>query len=490
MSSSAADARVLSGAELADPSAAVPALPAQPAPASDPPFPRWLRLADAVHGSAGGPAPALADAALVLGAAVAVGLPAVMALILAGAILVSFDVAGVYVRRSTLEAQGLWWYPARAAVPFALVALGLLAVSGGLGVSSVAGWALAAVGAALVGCRALTWVVLVSARRAGLGLRRALVVGSGPAARGLVAQLLEHPTAGLLPTGPSVRGGAADDGRETSGLRDAVVAGRIAHVVLVPEVFGDVDVAQWLASCEGVDVDVSVRPPLGDLFLRPGAITRVGGVPLVTLGRLSRPWSPRPGKRAFDLLAATVLLVAFAPVMAITALLVKLDDGGPVFFRQRRVGHRGTVFSMLKFRSMVVGAEQLVVSLRDRNSADGLLFKVHDDPRVTRVGRFIRRHSVDELPQLWNVVRGDMSLVGPRPLPVRPEDFGPLDGQRHVVPPGITGYWQTAPGSGLTYREMVRLDLAYVQEWSIWVDLAILARTVPALLRRHRAPDA
>jgi lipopolysaccharide/colanic/teichoic acid biosynthesis glycosyltransferase len=134
---------------------------------------------------------------------------------------------------------------------------------------------------------------------------------------------------------------------------------------------------------------------------------------------------------------------------------------------------------------MVVGAEQLLPGLKDSNVTDGLLFKMERDPRVTPVGRVIRRYSIDELPQLLNVLKGQMSLVGPRPLAVHPDDFGTLDGKRHCVPPGITGYWQIAGSNGLTYDEMVKLDFAYINNWSVWLDARLLARTIPALFNRR-----
>jgi lipopolysaccharide/colanic/teichoic acid biosynthesis glycosyltransferase len=171
--------------------------------------------------------------------------------------------------------------------------------------------------------------------------------------------------------------------------------------------------------------------------------------------------------------------------MLATAVAIKLDDRGPVFYRQRRVGRNGESFEMLKFRSMVVGADNMREVLEVANVTDGLLFKLDADPRITRVGNFIRRASFDEMPQLWNVLRGDMSLVGPRPLPVEPESFGPLDAQRHAVRPGITGYWQVSGGNGLTYREMIKLDLAYLHNWSMWLDIRLLLRTFPALFNRH-----
>lgn len=469
---------------------------AAPAPASPVSrTPSWLHVAESIHGCDRTLAPVVADAMIALVVGLVAGLSVLTTLAFALGLLVAFDVAGVYEKRTSLETQGLQWYVARAGTPFVLVALMLLVAANELD-SKRATWpAIVVVGGGLLALRLLTWAVVATARRAGLGRQAAIVVGSGSAAHAVKAKLEAHASSGLVPVGvlvPDSEQGAGEGvavGCRAQDLPELIPRAGITHVVLAPEGRSDLGVTECIELCHQLDVDVSVRPPLGDLFLRPAALTRVGGMPLVTLGRVTRTRPARPGKRVFDIVAALVLLVVCAPVMALTAILIKLGDGGPALFRQRRVGYRGTVFSMLKFRTMVEGAEQLVVSLRDRNSADGLLFKIRGDPRVTRIGRFLRRHSIDELPQLWNVLRGDMSLVGPRPLPVRPEDFGPLDGHRHVVPPGITGYWQIAPTDGLTYREMVRLDLAYVQEWSLWVDVAILARTVPALLRRYRGPD-
>ena len=192
----------------------------------------------------------------------------------------------------------------------------------------------------------------------------------------------------------------------------------------------------------------------------------------------------QPGKRLVDLTLAAVCLLAFAPLMIITAVAVKLYDGGPVLYRQQRVGRGGKPFLMMKFRSMVVDAELMKAGLHHRNVTNGLLFKVDGDPRITPVGRILRRLSLDELPQLWNVLRGDMSMVGPRPLPVDPADFGTVDNQRHRVSPGITGTWQLSGGNGLTYEDMIRLDLAYIDNWSLPLDLWLLLRTVPALFVR------
>lgn len=189
-------------------------------------------------------------------------------------------------------------------------------------------------------------------------------------------------------------------------------------------------------------------------------------------------------KRAVDVAVALALLVLLLPLLILTAVAVFLEDRGPILYRQRRVGFHNREFCIFKFRSMVSDADQRKAALRPRNMSDGLLFKVHGDPRVTRVGRIIRRTSIDELPQLLNVVRGEMSLVGPRPLLARPEDFDTADSRRHTVRPGITGFWQVSGGSALGYRDMIDLDLAYIRNWSWRLDLWIVVRTVPALLRR------
>ena len=187
----------------------------------------------------------------------------------------------------------------------------------------------------------------------------------------------------------------------------------------------------------------------------------------------------RAMKRCVDVALAVVALAILMPLLVLVAAAIRLESPGPALYRQKRCGRDGRSFDMLKFRSMVRDAERLLVDLRDRNESDGLLFKVKEDPRVTRVGRLIRKYSVDELPQLLNVLKGDMSLVGPRPLPVDPEAFGPIDGKRHAVRPGLTCHWQISGRSDLSYGQMVEMDLAYIRESSIWTDIRLIVMTVP-----------
>jgi lipopolysaccharide/colanic/teichoic acid biosynthesis glycosyltransferase len=191
-------------------------------------------------------------------------------------------------------------------------------------------------------------------------------------------------------------------------------------------------------------------------------------------------------KRALDLLGATLGLLALAPLIAVVAAAVKLDGGGAVFYRQLRVGHRGKRFEMLKFRTMVPGADAMKEALRAHNEARGGLFKIAEDPRVTRVGRWLRRSALDELPQLLNILKGEMSLVGPRPLVVdEDERIAGHHRRRLELMPGMTGPWQILGPTRASLSQMVAIDYRYVEHWSLWNDLKILLRTVPHVVGRR-----
>ena len=181
-------------------------------------------------------------------------------------------------------------------------------------------------------------------------------------------------------------------------------------------------------------------------------------------------------------------LILTAPIWLVAAVAIKLDSPGPVLYRQRRVGEGGRPFVMLKFRSMYVDAEQRLAELRPLSEADGPLFKLRNDPRVTRVGRVLRRWSLDELPQLWNVIRGDMSLVGPRPpLPEEVAAYEEWHFARLEAPPGVTGLWQVSGRSELSFEDYVRRDLFYIENWSLAYDLFIVLKTIPMVLSRRGA---
>jgi exopolysaccharide biosynthesis polyprenyl glycosylphosphotransferase len=215
---------------------------------------------------------------------------------------------------------------------------------------------------------------------------------------------------------------------------------------------------------------------------------QVAGLPLIHVTTPTLEGGQRVAKRLFDVLAATCLVILAGPMMIVIALLVRLDSRGSIIFRQERIGVDGTSFKMLKFRSMVSDAESRLEELKDKNEGEGLLFKMRDDPRITRVGRFLRKYSLDELPQLFNVLNGSMSLVGPRPpLPTEVAEYGHDLRRRLLVKPGLTGLWQVSGRSNLSWEDSVRLDLYYVENWSLAGDLIILLRTFRAVFSSHGA---
>jgi exopolysaccharide biosynthesis polyprenyl glycosylphosphotransferase len=231
------------------------------------------------------------------------------------------------------------------------------------------------------------------------------------------------------------------------------------------------------------DVDLVVDPGLVDV-----AGARLSIHPVADLSLLhvqgSRPSGERmAAKGVFDRTLATALLLLASPAMLAIALAVRLSSSGPVLYRQTRVGVNGRPFTMFKFRSMIAGADQLLADLTALNEGNEVLFKLKRDPRVTRVGSFLRRYSLDELPQLINVVRGDMSLVGPRPpLPSEVDTYDAIAVRRLRLRPGLTGLWQVSGRSDLSWEESLRLDLRYVDNWSMALDLSILIRTWRAVL--------
>ena len=457
-------------------------LPSRPLPAVQTKS-RSGALADAlmgVHASNRTPSAIIIDFLVLTLVCLSVGVvPAWTALPWALAVVVAGYLGRTYGDRDTIQTRGVLWYPGKVVLPVALVAF--VGLASHLMPVDAAVWLVPAGISALCAVRLVAWLALALMRRDGRAMRRAIVVGSGSVARIVMRKLAEFPEGGLVPVANIPLETLESDG----GLEQLLVHHRAQHVVLVPVHTDDIDLAGRLQRSRGLDARFSLVPPLGDLFLHPGRVSELGGVPFIPMGRVLRTRTSFPGKRAFDLLVAGLMLLLLTPVFAVAALATKLDDGGPVFFRQRRVGKGGVPFDMVKFRSMVVGADKMRADMAALNFSDGLLFRVADDPRVTRVGRILRRLSVDELPQLWNVVRGQMSLVGPRPLPVDPDAFSAGDSERHTVLPGITGYWQISGGNGLAYQEMITLDLAYIRNWSLWLDVRLLLRTIPALVHRH-----
>ena len=296
---------------------------------------------------------------------------------------------------------------------------------------------------------------------------------------GLLARTLErHPGYGAQP----VAHVAADPDLDIERLAVEHGIGRIvvAH--------GDVEapaMLKLLRRCKELSIKVSVLPQMSDAMGPSAELDDVAGLTLIAISPPVMSSSARVSKRAMDLIGASLLGLIFAPLMALIAVAIMLDSRGPVLFRQQRVGHRGRVFGMLKFRTMVPDAERRREALLAQSTETGWLHLEHD-PRITRVGRVLRHTSLDELPQLWNVLKGEMSLVGPRPLiPTEDANLVGWARARLDLVPGVSGLWQVAGRTSLPFPEMIRLDYLYVTNWSLWRDMRLMLRTVPAVLMRR-----
>jgi exopolysaccharide biosynthesis polyprenyl glycosylphosphotransferase len=325
-------------------------------------------------------------------------------------------------------------------------------------------------------------------------LRPTLLVGPRGGVRALRAQIERQPGEGYRVIGcclPAVPGGAPQtfDGLPVLGDLEGVVSAVRRHdvdtVAVLPSPELDGAALRRLAwELEKTSAQLLLAPAVTEIVGPRLRVRPVCGVPLIHLERPELRGLRRWTKGAFDRMAAALGLLLLAPVLAGIAVMVKVSSPGPVLFRQERVGRHGSSFGMLKFRTMVDGADRMLETLTGENDGNGVLFKKKADPRVTRVGAVLRRYSLDELPQLLNVLRGDMSLVGPRPpLPSEVDHYGFDMHRRFLVKPGLTGLWQISGRSDLSWDESVRIDIRYVENWSLSLDLIILWRTLGAVRR-------
>jgi exopolysaccharide biosynthesis polyprenyl glycosylphosphotransferase len=243
--------------------------------------------------------------------------------------------------------------------------------------------------------------------------------------------------------------------------------------------------SQAAALCEQHGITVRLASDVFNLKIARSYAGELGGDPHITAYSGSPDGWPILIKRSLDVLISSALLVCLAPLFAVVALLIKLESGGTVLFRQERIGVNKRRFLIYKYRTMVQGADAMIADLEELNEVSGPVFKIKNDPRCTRTGRLLRRTSIDELPQLINVLKGDMSLVGPRPLPTRDFEGFNEDWQRRrfSIRPGITCLWQVNGRSSISFEQWMQLDLQYMDEWSLWLDVKILARTIPAVLK-------
>jgi exopolysaccharide biosynthesis polyprenyl glycosylphosphotransferase len=320
-----------------------------------------------------------------------------------------------------------------------------------------------------------------------------LVIGAGKIGRTLSEEIFKKPALGLNVVG------YLDDFKEAGLDIDGVkVLGRIsdfpnvARREFIDKVFitchhDSEAFLKLLEDAKSLGVAVRVVPHGFELMSGEFAKYNIGFIPILEYcdGELGYK---QVGKRLFDFLTAVILAILVIPMIFIIALIIKFDSPGPVFYLSQRYGRGGRMFKMLKFRSMRMDADHAIDQIRDQNEVDGPIFKIKRDPRITKFGSFLRKCSMDELPQLFNVIKGDMSLVGPRPLPisqVQKEDFRQL--QRLEVRPGITGLWQIRGRSDLSFARLVKWDIWYINNWSFWLDLNILLKTIPVVIKGRGA---
>jgi exopolysaccharide biosynthesis polyprenyl glycosylphosphotransferase len=322
--------------------------------------------------------------------------------------------------------------------------------------------------------------------------RRTLIVGAGTVGEVVARKIRSHPEYGLELVGFVDERIDRDDespilGRPSE-LPRLVDTLEIDWVILAFSQSSYEETLDLLRAARRPDVHLSIVPRFFEVFASNATIQELEGMPVVNLPSMRLSRSVRFLKRAVDLSLSAAGLLLLSPLFLVTALAIRLDSRGPVFYRQERHGRGGSVFRIVKFRTMEDGADQKRHALAAANEVDGALFKIKNDPRVTRVGRILRPTSIDELPQLWNVLKGEMSLVGPRPFVTH--ESSQIKGwasRRLDLTPGITGLWQVLGRNDMPFEEMVKLDYIYVTNWSLWWDFKILCQTIPVVLKRRGA---
>ena len=319
----------------------------------------------------------------------------------------------------------------------------------------------------------------------GIGVRNVLIVGAGKVGQALARQFDQNKHLGYRFKG-FLDGNHVGDGRILGKIEDL---SRVARAEFVDEIFITISSERELVKRVAIEarkhrLDVKVLLDLYDGLGWHAPIRHIGDFPVMDLH-----WQPIPAlglfvKRILDVVVSSFALIICSPVLVVLAVWIKLDSTGPAFYRSRRVGKKGRGFICYKLRTMTANAEEMKDSLRERNERQGPFFKICDDPRITRLGKFLRKFSFDEMPQFWNVLKGDMSLVGPRPHPVDDVKQYTLDHLcRLDVKPGITGLWQLSARRDPSFETTMRLDIEYIENWNLWMDLKILGKTVPVIFQ-------
>jgi exopolysaccharide biosynthesis polyprenyl glycosylphosphotransferase len=330
-------------------------------------------------------------------------------------------------------------------------------------------------------------------RQAPIKKRTVLIVGAGKVGQRVGKMICDYDWAGLTLVGylddklneqknELTVLGSLDD------IRHIVAENKIDDVVIaLPQrIYGKIN--HLILTLHDLPVHVRIVPDYFSLALYRASVEDFSGIPMINLRDPALNDVQRLVKRIFDLTFGGAVTFFALPIILVIGIVIRLNSEGPVFFRQKRIGENGRSFDMYKFRTMFTGAEKFEYKVKGGNGSGDVLDKRPDDPRVTKVGRLLRRTSLDELPQLFNVLKGDMSLVGPRPeLPWMVTQYEPWQHKRFAVPQGMTGWWQVNGRSNTSYEERVTLDMAYIESWSVWQDVKILIKTVPAVFRGHGA---
>lgn len=349
----------------------------------------------------------------------------------------------------------------------------------------------------MIGIRILLLHNFRKALGEGRGLLSVLVIGSGDRAAQITKTLKKKAEWGIdiigyLDNDPALVGSTVLDNQVLGTVNDI-------HTMLKSHVIDEVivaiprsmiaDVDSIALACEEEGVKFRFMADIFNLAAARISLTNLAGIPLLTLDPVALDETKLMIKRGLDLFLTLIALPFILPVIVVVALAIKLDDGGPIFFIQQRVGLKKRIFPMLKFRTMHVNAEEMLKDIEHLNEMDGPNFKIANDPRITRVGRFLRHTSLDELPQLLNVIRGEMSLVGPRPMSIRDVELFDkgIQRKRFSVKPGITCIWQVSGRNELPFHKWLELDLLYIDTWSLSLDIWILLKTIPVVLLRKGA---
>lgn len=323
-------------------------------------------------------------------------------------------------------------------------------------------------------------------------VRNLLIIGNNTLAHRIAESIADNAHNGYAVVGLVRTNGRSDtkydlqskvrDLGDVSDLSRIARAHFVDEILIIPPFERDM-VRRVLTKARRNRLDVNVVPELYEEICRSSLMDHVGEIPVMSLHREPIPANKLLVKRAIDIFLASILLILTSPLFLVIAIAIKLTSNGPAIYCARRVGKKGHKFLFYKFRTMIVGADQHKASLRSKNQRSGPFFKIKDDPRITPVGRVLRRFSLDELPQLWNVLKGDMSLVGPRPHPLDDYEQYKLEDLRRLdVLPGITGLWQVSSRKDPAFERNLALDLEYIERWSLWQDFVIMLKTVPAVL--------